>query len=95
MTIIVNDMSTRFNIEVAHDDEVLKFTFRQLTYKEKNIIAGLTTKLQNGTTVIDSSLTCFYVLKYGLEAVEGLSKEDGSPWSLTKEKDTNKVRGSW
>ena len=88
MAIVVNDMSTRFNVELEHESEVLKFTFKQLTYKEKNIIAGLTTKLQNGTTVIDSALTCFYVLKYGLEAVEGIVREDGTAWSLEKEKDT-------
>jgi len=89
MAIVVNDMSTRFNVEVAHGDESLKFTFKQLTYKEKNTIAGLTTKLQNGSTVIDSSLNCFYVLKYGLEKVEGLVNPDGSAWELVKENDIN------
>lgn len=87
--IVVNDMSTRFNIEIAHQEEKLNFIFRQLTYKEKNAIAGLTTKLENGNTVIDSSLTCFYVLKYGLVDVEGLSNPDGSPWKLQKENEIN------
>ena len=84
MALIVNDMSTNFNLIISHGDEKLTFTFRQLTYKEKNKIAALTTRLEQGKAVIDSSLTCFYVIKYGLLSVEGLEVSEGVQWKPKK-----------
>ena len=77
-------MSTHFNIEIPYEEEVLKFTFRQLTYKEKNKIASLTTEFKQGQAVIDSSLNCFYVIKYGLVSVEGLKDSSGENWKPEK-----------
>lgn len=87
MSLVVYDMSTKFNIVVDYEDEKLAFTFRQLTYKEKNKIATFTTKFEQGQAVIDGSLNCFYVLKYGLLDVEGINKSDGSKWTLEKTKE--------
>lgn len=85
MALVVNDMKTRFNIEIAYKEEKLIFTFRQLTYKEKNIITGLTTEYKQGQAVVDTSLTCFYTLKYGLIDVHGLVNADGTKFDLEKE----------
>ena len=84
MALIVNDMSTNFNLIISHAEEKLIFTFRQLTYKEKNKIAALTTRVEQGKAIVDSSLTCFYVIKYGLLEVEGLELEGGVKWRLSK-----------
>jgi hypothetical protein len=89
MPLIVNDMSTLFNIVIAHEDEKLIFTFRQLTYREKNKITSYTTEYKQGQAVVDTSLVCFYVIKYGLVKVEGLLKEDGTPWELVKTTEDN------
>lgn len=77
-------MGTKFNISISHDDEKINFIFRQLTYKEKNKIAALTTRVEQGRAIVDSSLTCFYVIKYGLIDVEGMQDASGVDWKLTK-----------
>ena len=84
MGLVVYDMSTKFNIVIDSGEEKIKFTFRQLTYKEKNKIATLTTNYKQGQAVIDSSLTCFYVLKYGLVEIEGIVDSEGNQWALAK-----------
>ena len=89
MALIVNDMSTKFNLVISHEEEKLIFTFRQLTYKEKNKIAALTTEFKQGKAVVDSSLTCFYVIKYGLIKASGIKNPDGTPWELEKETEDN------
>ncbi len=87
MALIVNDMATKFNLIITHNEEKLSFTFRQLTYKEKNKIAALTTRVEQGKAIVDSSLTCFYVIKYGLLEVEGLELESGVKWRLEKQEE--------
>ena len=89
MALVVNDMDTTFNIVVEHEEEKLEFTFRQLTYKEKNKIASLTTTLKQGRTVVDISLNCFYVIKYGLISVDGIKLPSGMPWQLEKVTEDN------
>lgn len=84
MALIINDMNTLFNIVIDSGEEKLSFTFRQLSYKEKNKITALTTTFNQGKAVVDTSLTCFYVLKFGLVEVDGLNNPDGTPWKLAK-----------
>lgn len=82
-------MKTNFKLVISHEEEKLDFTFRQLTYREKNTISALTTTFKQGRAVVDSSLICFYVIKFGLIDVKGLLNSDGSEWKLEKDEHGN------
>lgn len=85
MAIIVNPLSKNFQVKIAHEDEQLIFTFKQLDYKTKNLITSLSLDLKSGSYGVDTGLQIFYNIKYGLLGVTGLEDEDGKPYELRRE----------
>ncbi len=82
MAIVIKPLNENFKIEIAHEEEKLTFTFRQLDYKTKSLISSITTDVKQGQYMSDSTMQIFYNLKYGLKKVEGLETEDGKPYKL-------------
>ena len=82
MAIIVKPIDELFKIVITEGEETIAFFIKQLTYKTKAHITGLTTTVSQGQVSIDSSLTCFFNLKYGLKKVEGITDEEGKPYKL-------------
>lgn len=85
MAIIVKPINDLFKLVVLEGDDKVTFFFKQLDYKTKAHITGLTTKVQHGQVMIDSQMTCFYNIKYGLRKVEGIEGLDGKPYELAFE----------
>lgn len=82
MAIVISPLKQNFKIEIAHEEEKLVFTFNQLDYKTKSLIASLTTDVKNGQYMSDSTMQIFYNIKYGLKNVEGLEDDNGKPYQL-------------
>ena len=82
MALIVNSIDKPFKVVIVHEDDKLEFTFKQLDYKTKALITGLTTNVKQGQVTIDSTLVCFYNLKYGLKDVKGIHDEEGKAYKL-------------
>jgi hypothetical protein len=82
MSIAVRSIKETFKLEITVEDEKVIFTYRQLNYKLKNLIAGLVTSIRAGNIYVDTGLSCFYHLKYAVKEVQGLTNLDGTPYLL-------------
>lgn len=82
MGIIVRPITEDFKLEISSGEEKIVFTYRQLTYRIKNLIAGAVTSVKHGQIYVDTALSCFYHIKYAIKAVEGLTNKDGTPYEL-------------
>lgn len=82
MAIIVKPMDEEFKVVISEGEDKINFFIKQLDYKTKSHITGLTTQVNQGQVSIDSSLVCFYNLKYGLKRVEGLEDTEGNSYKL-------------
>jgi hypothetical protein len=82
MSIIVRPITEDFKLEISHAGEKVIFTYRQLPYRIKNLIAGAVTSVKQGQIYVDTALSCFYHIKYAVKHVEGLLNADGSPYVL-------------
>ena len=92
MTIIVKSIKHPFKIVISEGKDKIEFSVRQLDYFTKNIITGMTTKIVQGQITIDTSLTCFYNLKFGLKRVKGLQGADKTDYKL-KFEDCDGIEG--
>jgi len=82
MSIIVKPIDELFKVILTEGEDSVEFFIKQLDYKTKAHITGLTTNVKQGQVTIDSALTCFYNIKYGLKKVVGLEDVDGKPYAL-------------
>lgn len=82
MAIIVNPVDKEIEIKMSEGEDSASFFIRPLDYKTKAMITGLTTKVIQGQVSIDSVMTCYYNIKYGLKKVKGLVDGDGKPYKL-------------
>jgi len=82
MTIVVKPIDQEFKIVMEYEESKIEFFIKQLDYKTKSHITGLVTKIHQGQVTLDSTLTCFYNLKYGLKRVIGMVDESGEPYKL-------------
>ena len=82
MAIIVKPIDELFKIVIDCEEEKIEFLIKQLDYKTKSFITGLTTYIKEGQVMVDSTLTCFYNLKHGLKEVHGILDEDENPYKL-------------
>lgn len=82
MAIIVKPIDAIFKVVLTHEDEKVELHIKQLDYKTKSYITGLVTKVNQGQITIDSALTCFYNIKFGLKKVVGIVDEEGKPYEL-------------
>ena len=82
MAIIVKPIDQLFKIILTEGKDSVEFFIKQLDYKTKSYITGLTTNVKQGQVTIDSTLTCFYNIKYALKKVVGLEDENGEPYKL-------------
>ena len=87
MAILVRPSGHRFKLKIKAGDEEVVFTLKQLTYQQKGHIQGLTTTVKSGQVNIDTSLTCFYNLKYAVKEIKGIEDENGKPYKLRFEED--------
>lgn len=88
MSIVVRPITEEFKLEISHDSEKVTFTYRQITYRIKNLIAGIVTSIKSGQIYVDTALSCFYHLKYAVKGVSGLTYADGSDYVLEFEDET-------
>ena len=77
MAVVVRPINEEFKLVLTEGEDKVEFFIRQLDYKTKSHITGLTTSVRQGQVSIDSTLTCFYNIKHGLKRVVGLEDEDG------------------
>lgn len=82
MGVTIRPITEDFKLEVSHGEEKIIFTYRQLSYRIKNLIAGAVTTVKQGQIYVDTALSCFYHIKYAVKNVEGLVNKDGSPYVL-------------
>lgn len=82
MAIIVKPIDEEFKVVLTEGEDKVEFFIKQLDYKTKSYITGLTTTVKQGQVSIDSALTCFYNIKFGLKRVNGLQATDGTPYKL-------------
>lgn len=82
MAVVVRPINEEFKLVLTEGEDKVEFFIRQLDYKTKSHITGLTTSVRQGQVSIDSTLTCFYNIKHGLKRVVGLEDEDGKPYQL-------------
>lgn len=85
MAIIVKPIKELFKVIITEGEDSVEFYIKQLDYKTKSYITGLTTKVLQGQVSIDSTLVCFYNLKYGLKKIKGIQHEDGTEYKLAFE----------
>jgi len=85
--ITVRPITADFKLKIAHEGDEVIFTYRQLTYRIKNLIAAAVTSVKQGQVYVDSALSCFYHIKYAVKHVEGLHNPDGSAYALAFEDD--------
>jgi len=88
MAIVISPLKQNFKIEITEGEEKLVFSFNQLDYKTKSLIASLTSSVVSGKYISDSTMQIFYNVQYGLKDVEGLTDHEGNPYKLRFE--TNK-----
>lgn len=82
MAIQVRALNEEITIRLSHAGETVEFIINQLDYRTKSHITGLVTQVNQGEVTIDSALTCFYNLKYGLKKIKGITGTDGSTYKL-------------
>jgi hypothetical protein len=82
MGVIVRPITDDFKLEITAGEEKVIFTYRQLSYRIKNLIAGAVTSVKHGQIYVDTALSCFYHIKYAIKHVEGLTNKDGSSYEL-------------
>ena len=85
MAIIVKPIDAEFKVVLSEGEDSVDFYIKQLDYKTKSYITGLVTKVNQGQVTIDSTLTCFYNIKFGVQRVEGLLGVDGKPYEVEYE----------
>lgn len=91
MAIVVSSIKTPYKIIFKHEEEKVEFTFRQLSFKTRNIIAGLSTTQKNGRIITDSTLALFLNLKYGIIDIKGLVDPEGEEYKLEFEDETKEA----
>lgn len=82
MSVVVRPITEDFKLSIEAGEDKVTFTYRQLTYRIKNLIAGAVTSVKQGQVYIDTALSCFYHIKYAVKAVEGITNKDGTPYEL-------------
>lgn len=82
MSVIVRPITEDFKLEITAGEDKIIFTYRQLSYRIKNLIAGAVTSVKQGQIYVDTALSCFYHVKYAIKNVEGLTNKDGTPYEL-------------
>lgn len=82
MAIIVKPIDEIFKVILTEGEDSVEFHIKQLDYKTKSYITGLATNVKQGQVTLDSALTCFYNIKFGLKKVVGLEDENGEPYKL-------------
>jgi len=82
MSISVRPAGYEFKLAIEAGEEKVEFTLKQLTYREKSYITGLASTTVKGEMSIDSTLTCFYNIKYALKDATGIVDENGDPYKL-------------
>jgi hypothetical protein len=82
MAIIVKPIDELFKIVLEVGEEKVELFIKQLDYKTKSYITGLVTSVSQGQVTVDSTLTLFYNIKYGLKKVTGMENLDGEPYKL-------------
>ena len=87
MAIIIKPIDQEFKVIISEGKDKLEFFFKQLDYKTKSYITGLTTNVSQGQVMIDSTLVIFYNIKHGLKRVKGLFNPDGTGYKLEFEKE--------
>ena len=88
MAIVISPLKQNFKIEITEGEEKLLFSFNQLDYKTKSLIASLTSSVVSGQYISDSTMQIFYNIQYGLKDVEGLVDAECNAYKLRFE--TNK-----
>jgi hypothetical protein len=83
--LVVHPIDRIFEIELSYGKEKVNFFYKQLTYKIKSMITGITTDVKNGEVLTDSSMVVFMNIKYGLKNVKGLKGPDGKAYKLVFE----------
>lgn len=87
MSILVRPITEKFKVEFEAEDTKVTFTYAQINYRTKNLIAGFVTSIKQGQIYVDTGLSCFYHLKYAVKEVTGLFNLDGTPYVLEFETD--------
>jgi len=82
MAIVVKPIDELFKIILTEGEDSVEFFVKQLDYKTKSYVTGMVTTVKQGQVTVDSALTCFYNLKFGLKRVVGLEDIDGNPYKL-------------
>ena len=82
MAIVIRPIHEPFKLVFSEGEEKVEFLLKQLDYKTKSYISGLTTSVKQGQISVDSSLTCFYNIKFGVKGVIGLVDENGKAYEL-------------
>jgi len=83
MSIIVKSIKEPFKVIIDSGEEKVSLTLKQLDYKTKAHITSLTTVIREGQVTIDSVLTCFYNVKYGVKDIKGVVDEEGNEYKLS------------
>jgi len=81
--IIVKPVNQKYALDIKVDDEIVRLTFKQLTYSEKANISSLTTTFKNGKVFIDSVMNTFYMVKYALKDISNVKDNEGNEYKLS------------